>query len=485
MIAFRVVFFIIGALISIMALAMLVPLCMELFLYQTGHWQGFAISAFLTGLAGTLLVLSNRTEGKMELHVREAFLLTAGSWVLTSFFTGLPFYWSSLPLSFLDCWFESVSSLTTTGATVLVHVEHVPKGILLWRSLLQWLGGTGIIVMAMSILPVLRIGGMQLFRPEISSDHSEKILPRLSQNASAILSIYFIFTLTCTILLHLAGMKWFDAVCHAMCTVSTGGLTTKDLSIGSFHSLSIELILMVFMIIGGTAFTLFVKLWRRNFKAVWQDKQLRAYLGLIGVASLLGAFWLNLHQGIDFLNSLRHASFAVVSVLTSTGYATEDYVSWGSFPLVLFFLLSLIGGCTGSTSGGIKIFRFQVLLAVALSHMRQLRRSHGVYLPMYQSQKISDNISTSVFTFITLYAFCLILLAGGLSICGLDFITSLSGAASSLGNLGPGLSAMIGPLGSYADLGIGPKCILMFGMILGRLELLAILVLFMPSFWRD
>jgi trk system potassium uptake protein TrkH len=483
-IAFRAVFYLIGILLSIISGAMLIPLSVELFVYRTGGWRGFAISAFITGLVGTLLVLSNRYEGKTELRVREAFLLTAASWVATSFFAGLPFFWSTLSLGFHDCWFESVSALTTTGSTVLAHLDRVPRGILLWRALLQWLGGTGIIVMAMTILPILRIGGMQLFRNEFS-DRSEKILPRLSQIASAILSIYLGFTLICAILLHFAGMKWFDAICHAMGTVSTGGLSTKDLSIGAYHSFSIELILMVFMLIGGTTFILFVKLWHRNFKAVWKDSQVRAYLSTIAIASLLATFWLMIHQDADFLTGLRHASFAVISVITSTGYCTEDYALWGAFPLVLFFLLSLIGGCTGSTSGGIKIFRFQVLVAVALSHMRQLRRSHGVYLPTYQGQKISENISTSVFTFITLYAFCLMMLAGGLSICGLDFITSLTGAASALGNLGPGLGPLIGPLGTFASLEIAPKCLLMFGMILGRLELLAILILFMPSFWRD
>lgn len=483
-IAFRAVFFLIGVLLSIIAIAMLIPLSVELFVYQTSGWKGFALSAFVTGLVGTLLALSNRSEGKTELRVREAFLLTAASWISTSLFAGLPFYWSSLSLHFLDCWFESVSSLTTTGASVLSHLYKVPKGILLWRALLQWLGGTGIIVMAMTILPILRIGGMHLFRSEFS-DRSEKILPRVSQIASAILSIYFLFTLTCALLLHLAGMKWFDAICHAMATVSTAGVSTHDLSISSFQSFSIELILMIFMIVGGTTFILFVKLWHRNYKAVWQDSQLRAYFAIIGVASLFISLWLWGNQGMDLISSVRHATFAVISVITSTGYITQDYTTWGSFPLVLFFLLSLVGGCTGSTSGGIKILRFQVLGTVALSHLRQLRRPHGIYLPTYQSQKISENISTSVFTFITLYAFCLIILAGGLSIFGLDFATSISGAASALGNLGPGLSPIIGPSGTFADLDTAPKCLLMFGMLVGRLELLTVLVLFMPSFWRD
>jgi trk system potassium uptake protein TrkH len=280
-------------------------------------------------------------------------------------------------------------------------------------------------------------------------------------------------------------MTWFDAICHAMGTVSTGGLSTKDMSIRAYNSLFIELILMVFMIIGGTTFILFIKLWHRNFRAVWQDSQLRTYLGVIGIASLLGAIWLWINQGHQVGMSLRYATFAAVSVITSTGYITDDYTLWGSFPLVLFFILSLIGGCTGSTTGGIKILRFQVLFSVALSHLRQLRRPHGIYLPTYQSQKITENIATSVFTFITLYALCLILISGGLSFFGLDFVTSLSGAAATLGNVGPGLGSTIGPGGSYASLATGPKSLLMFGMILGRLELLTILVLFMPSFWKD
>ena len=484
MIAFRAVFFLIGSLLTILAFTMVIPLGVELLIFKTRQWQGFAISAFITGLVGTLLALSSRSGGKIELRVREAFVLTAASWVCTSLFAALPFFWSSLSLDYLDSWFESVSSLTTTGATVLYRLEKVPKGILLWRALLQWLGGTGIIVMAMTVLPILRIGGMQLFRSEFS-DRSEKILPRVSQIATAILSIYLFFTVSCGLLLYLAGMGWFDAVCHAMATVSTGGLSTKDMSIFSFHSIAIELILIFYMVIGGTTFILFVKLWHGNYRAVWQDSQLRAYLGLIGIASLSGALWLWAKQDMGFLTGLRHSAFAVVSVITSTGYITEDYSSWGPFPFVLFFLLSLTGGCTGSTSGGMKILRFQVLIAVAMAHLHQLRRPHGIYLPTYQSQKISENISTSVFTFITLYGFCIILLAGGLSILGLDFVTSLSGAASALGNLGPGLGQMIGPSGTYADLESGPKALLMFGMVLGRLELLTILVLFMPSFWKD
>jgi trk system potassium uptake protein TrkH len=483
-IAFRAVLYLIGILLSIIAVAMTIPLAVELFVYDTSHWHGFAVAAFATGLAGTMLALSNRLDGKIELKLREAFVLTAASWIFTSLFAALPFFWSTLSLTFLDSWFESVSALTTTGASVLSNLDKIPRGIILWRALLQWLGGTGIIVMAMTILPILRIGGMQLFRSEFS-DRSEKILPRVSQIASAILSIYFFFTFSCAVLLYMAGMSWFDAICHAMATVSTGGLSTKDMSIGAYNSLSIELILILFMVIGGTTFILFVKLWHKNYKAVWQDSQLRTYLAVIGIASLFSTLWLWKTHQIDFLTGLRQATFAVVSVITSTGYTTHDYTAWGSFPLILFFLLSLVGGCSGSTAGGMKILRLQVLIAVAISHLRQLRRPHGIYLPTYQLQKISDNISTSVFTFITLYGFCIIFLASGLSILGLDFMTSLSGAASALGNLGPGLGELIGPAGSYIGLTDGSKYILMFGMFLGRLELLTILVLFMPSFWKD
>jgi trk system potassium uptake protein TrkH len=485
MIDFRSVFFLIGILLSGIAATMLIPLFVELFIYKTDEWQGFAAAIFICGFVGSALALANRPQGKIVLGMREAFLMTSLSWIASSVFAGLPFYCSDLGFSFVNSCFESVSALTTTGGTIMVNLDTSPKGILLWRALLQWLGGTGIIVMAMTILPTLRIGGMQLFRSEFS-DRSEKILPRVSQIASAILVTYVVFTLVCAFLLYFAGMSTFDAICYAMATISTGGLSTHDSSISFFNSPLIEMILIVFMIIGGSTLILYVKLWHGDTKSIQRDSQLRTYLGVIFIVSCVVTAW---SYGINenhFIPSLRHSIFTVVSVITSTGFTSSDYNLLGNFPRMLLFILSVVGGCTGSTTGGIKIFRFQVLFALALAHLRQLRRPHGIYLPTYQRQKISESIATSVFTFITLYCLCLVILACGLASFGLDFSTSLSGAAATLGNVGLGLENGAANLSnSYASLSDGPKIIMMFGMILGRLELLTILVLLIPSFWRD
>ena len=484
MIDFRCVFFLSGILLSGLALTMFIPLLAELIFYHANNSLGFITSIFICGFFGSALALANRPQAKIVLGMREAFLMTAFSWIVLSLFAGLPFYCIDAKFSFINAWFESVSSLTTTGATVLTDLDRTSKGLLLWRALLQWLGGTGIVVMAMTIFPTLRIGGMQLFRSEFS-DRSEKILPRLSQIVTGILSIYILFTAVCGFLLWWVGMSVFDAICHAMSTVSTGGLSTKDASIGFYDNPLIEIIIMVFMILGGSTLILYIKLWNGDAKALRRDSQLKAYLGVLLVASLIVTFWQWLINNFNFITSLRRGTFITISTITTTGFITSDYGQWGAFYGTFFFILGMIGGCTGSTTGGIKIFRFQVLFALTKSHLLQLRRPHGVYVPTYQDYKISDAVAFSVFTFITLYCFCLVLLALALSGMGLDFVTSLSGSAACLSNTGLGLGKLIGPHTSFETLADGPKLVMMVGMILGRLELLTILVLFMPSFWRD
>lgn len=471
-------------LLCTIAVGMLIPLGVEFFIYEGAGWRAFALSSFVTGLIGSLLALSNYVPGRLELRVREAFILTSACWLITPLFAGLPFYWSDLSIGFIDACFEGASSLTTTGATTLTNLQNVPKGVLLWRALLQWLGGTGIIVMAMTVLPILRIGGMQLFRSEFS-DRSEKILPRVSQIAAAIIWTYVVFTVVCMALLYLAGMNFFDAICHSMATVSTGGLSTHDASVAIFKNPNIHIILIIFMIIGGSPFILFIRMWHGNPRAIFTDSQFRTYLGALLLSSIVLTVWHWSMNGGGVLKGFRESAFMVVSTMTSTGFTLTDYTLWGNFPVLLAFVLGIVGGCTGSTSGGIKIFRFQVLASTARTHLRQLRRPHGVYLSTYQTQKISDAVILSVFTLVTLYGFSLIVIACGLSMFGLDFITCISGAAATLSNLGPGLGDIIGPAGSYASLGSGPKILLMFGMVLGRLELLTIFVLFMPSFWKD
>ena len=408
MIDFRCVFFLSGILLSGLALTMFIPLLAELIFYHANNSLGFITSIFICGFFGSALALANRPQAKIVLGMREAFLMTAFSWIVLSLFAGLPFYCIDAKFSFINAWFESVSSLTTTGATVLTDLDRTSKGLLLWRALLQWLGGTGIVVMAMTIFPTLRIGGMQLFRSEFS-DRSEKILPRLSQIVTGILSIYILFTAVCGFLLWWVGMSVFDAICHAMSTVSTGGLSTKDASIGFYDNPLIEIIIMVFMILGGSTLILYIKLWNGDAKALRRDSQLKAYLGVLLVASLIVTFWQWLINNFNFITSLRRGTFITISTITTTGFITSDYGQWGAFYGTFFFILGMIGGCTGSTTGGIKIFRFQVLFALTKSHLLQLRRPHGVYVPTYQDYKISDAVAFSVFTFITLYCFCLVL----------------------------------------------------------------------------
>ncbi len=481
--SFRAILFVIGILLSGLAATMCIPLFVDAFIYGTRDWYSFLMGMCVTGFFGSAMALANRPEGKIQLGTREAFIMTTLIWIMMCLFAALPIYWSRLNISFIDSCFEAVSALTTTGSTVLVGLDRMPKGLLLWRSILQWLGGVGIVVMAMTIFPALRIGGMQLFRSEFS-DRSEKILPRVSQIASAILFTYVFFSVICFLMLLLAGMSTFDAICHAMTSISTGGLSTHDASIAAFNSPLIEAILCFFMFIGGSALILYVRLWNGDWKAI-RDSQLRVYAGFTLCSIIVLTFWYYCTQNQPFLTSFRYCSFSVISVITSTGYTLSDYSLWGSFASLLFFMLSFSGGCTGSTTGGIKIFRFQVLYQLAKSHLHQLRRPYGVYVPMYQNHKITEAVAFSVFTFLVLYCVSLAVISSALSAMGLDFLTSLSGAAASLGNVGPGLGSIVGPGTTFASINSGSKAIMMFGMILGRLELLTVLVLFMPSFWRD
>lgn len=480
---YRTVFYLIGVLLSILAIAMLIPSAVELIIYRERDWQEFALGALITGSLGSLLALSNHSRDPMELRVAEVFLLTSLCWMTSSLFAALPIYWSSLDLDFLDSWFEVVSALTTTGSTIITNLDQAPKGVLLWRALLQWLGGTGIVLMAITILPILRIGGMQLFRSEFS-DRSEKILPRVSQIGTAIISMYVFFSICCFIAFLLAGMPAFDAICHAMSTVSTGGLSTHDASIGFYNSYAIEIITMVFMILGGIPFILYFRVWQGQLNSLLKDSQVRLYLSTIIVISSAMVLWNFYHTHLTWLESIRHSTFTVVSIISSTGFTTTDYVLWGAFPSLLITILSAMGGCTGSTSGGIKVFRIQILAILALSHLRHLRRPHGVFLAIFNGKKIPETVAASVFTFVTLYFFVIFCLALSLSLCGLDFTNSLSAAIASLGNTGPGITDLLGPNGTFAPLSKAAKGLIMFAMILGRLEILTVFVLFMPSFWR-
>jgi len=481
LIDFRPILFIIGILMSTLALAMCLPAVADAAV-KNPDWEVFALAAAFTLLIGVMLMLTARSRAR-NLNQRQAFILTALSWTIIPAFGALPFTFSELELSYTDAFFEAMSGITTTGSTVLTGLDFAPPGILIWRALLQWLGGIGIIAMAIAILPMLQVGGMQLFRME-SSDSSDKVLPRAAQLITYIGFIYLGMTMMCALSYWLAGMRGFDAVAHAMTTIATGGFSTSDQSIGHFASASIDTIAVVFMLLGSLPFVLYLRALRGNPGSLWRDSQVHWFLAIVLVAVSAMAFHLSLNNGFGLREAFRLASFNVVSIITGTGYATTDFGLWGTFGLTLLFFMMFVGGCAGSTTCGIKVFRFQVLYATAVTQIRRLLEPHGVFISYYNGKPIPYSVGDSVMSFFFLYALCFAVIAIGLGMIGLDFLTAMSGAATAISNVGPGLGDVIGPAGTFASLPDSAKWLLSLGMLLGRLELFTILVMLAPAFWR-
>jgi trk system potassium uptake protein TrkH len=479
---FRPILFLIGLLLSTLALAMCLPAIADA---AVGHpdWSVFATAAAFTLLIGVMLSLTARSKVR-NINVRQAFVLTALSWTVIPAFGALPFIFADLRLTYTDAFFEAMSGLTTTGSTVLAGLDAVPPGILLWRALLQWLGGIGIIGMAIVILPMLQVGGMQLFRME-SSDSSDKVLPRATQLITYIGFVYLGMTMLCALFYWMAGMRGFDAVAHAMTTIATGGFSTHDRSIGFYTSGTVDAIAVIFMLLGSLPFVLYLRAIRGNARALWRDSQVRWFLTIAAIAVAAVTADLYVDEGYDLRNAVRYAAFNVVSVLTGTGYATTDFDAWGTFAVILLFFLMFVGGCAGSTTCGIKVFRFQVLYATAVTQIRRLLEPHGVFISYYNGKPIPYSVGDSVMGFFFLYALCFAAIAIGLGFLGLDFVTAASGAATAISNVGPGLGAIIGPSGNFAELPDAAKWLLSLGMLLGRLELFTVLVMLAPSFWRN
>ena len=477
----RPVLFINGILLLILAAAMGVPLLVDL-AADGGEWIAFLFSAMLTAFTGATLALANQIDDVSQLHIREAFLLTVSSWVLTGLFGSLPFLFSSLHLSIVDGVFESISGLTTTGATILTGLDNAPRSILMWRALLQWLGGMGVIATALVILPVLHIGGMQMFRME-NSDKTDKAMPRISQMAWAVLGVYLLLTAVLGIGLLAAGMTPLEAVCHAMSAISTGGFSTSDASLGHFSDAA-RWVCVVGMLIGGGGFSLYISPWRGGKWTILSDSQIRWYLLTIVFFSLLMTFWNWAVRDMGAYDALSQSTLNVVSVLTTSGFHSHDYNSWGGFAQVAFFCLAFVGGCTGSTAGGIKVFRYEVLFAMAAVHVRRLLHPNGVFMVDFNKLKVSDDVVRSVLGFMMLYFFSFAVLSVALTVTGLDAISGLSGAASAMGNVGPGLGGLIGPAGTYQHIPGAAKWLLALGMVLGRLEVVPMFVLLTPVFWR-
>ena len=482
MIDFRPIWMIAGLFLQIIGLGMLLPVGVDLAVGNP-DWQIFALISGIVLFIGSSLFISNRGDFD-EISVQQAFLLTIVSWVFLPAFGALPFVFSELSLSYTDAFFEAMSGISTTGSTVITGLDTAPPGILLWRSLLQWFGGVGIIVMAVAILPLLQIGGMQLFKIE-SFDVSDKLLPRTAQLSSALSLLYLALTIICAVMLWLAGMTPFEAINHSFTTIATGGFSTSDGSVGHFNSALIDYTVTIFMIVGSLPFLLYLRVLRGQHNGFLNDSQVRWFLALLFTLIVLMTIWLWSNNIYDFEQAFRYTVFNVTSILTGTGYATTDYSKWGAMPVMLFFFIMFIGGCAGSTSCGIKIFRFQILLSMCAAHFKKILRPNGVFIPRYNGGPIDDSVMGSVLSYLFLFVLSFIVLAFCLSLTGLDFITAVSGAGTAMANVGPALGPIIGPSGTFQELPDTAKWLLTFGMLLGRLELYAVLVLFSPKFWAN
>ena len=476
---YKTVFFTLGILQIILGIFMLIPIIAQFFYNEID--SSFLSASIVTIIFGTLFFLSNLDHDK-KLNLQQAFLVTALSWLSIAIFSSLPFIFSNTNFSITNAFFESMSGITTTGSTIISNLESMPKGILLWRAILQWLGGIGIIVMAITLMPIMNVGGMQLFKIS-NNDSSEKILPKSKEIALRLIFIYLILTLFCAISYKILGMNIFDSLTHAMTTIATGGFSNYNDSIGFFNSISIEISAMVFIILGSLPFIVYIKFLNGNKKIFLNDIQIRTFIKIIIISIILLAIYLALSQSNTF--NLRSIFFNVISILTGTGYVNAQFDSWGGFPIVLFLLLMFIGGCAGSTTCGIKIFRIQILYSFISNQLKKIIYPKGVFILKYDQNPVDNKFISSVISFIYLYFMIFFAITALLSLTGLDFITAISGAATSISNVGPGLGSIIGPNGNFSSLPDISKWILTLGMILGRLELFAILVLFLPSFWRN
>lgn len=479
---FRPIVLVIGILLATLGCTMMLPAIVELMLFGS-EWLVFFASSVFTLFVGISMALMSWGHTS-DLSIKQAFVLTTMAWVALVAFAALPLALGSLDLSYTDAFFEAMSGLTTTGSTVISGLDHAPPGLLLWRALLQWLGGIGIIIMAIAVLPMLQVGGLQLFRVE-AFDTSEKILPRATQISGSLSLIYVALTVVCVIGYYVAGMRLFDAVAHALTTIATGGFSPYDASLGHFDNPLIEMVSIVFMILGSIPFLLYIKFAFSDRVALFRDRQVQVFLGCL--AAFIVLIWSYQFFTLDEnpATALRHATFNVVSIMTGTGYVSTDYTVWGPFAVAFFFFLMFIGGCAGSTSCGIKIFRFQVMVANIRSYLARIVYPNGVFVPRYEGRALADNVSAAVMSYFFLFMLCFALTAFALNLIGLDDTTALSAAASAIANVGPGLGPIVGPAGNFAALPDSAKWVLSFAMLLGRLELFTVLVMLSPGFWRS
>ena len=478
---FRPILNILGLLLCIESIALLIPMIFD-YINNNEDWKQFFFISCLTFFIGLVLYVGFKNE-KLKINLRQAFLLTILSWLVIALFGSLPFMYSSSSLNFTNAFFESVSGITTTGSTVISNLDSLSEGILIWRSLLQWFGGIGIIVLAVAILPTLQIGGMQLLHME-HDDPYEKTLPKINKFIFEIIFLYFGLTILCLFSYYFNGMNGFDSLIHSMTTISTGGFSNKSLSFGYFDSQALESISILFMILGSLPFVIFIKFIHGQKNSLFKDDQIRLFIFLLVSIVLISCFWVKHYLNIEWSSALRLTTFNITSILTGTGYTSTNYNNWGGFGLIIILMIMFIGGCAGSTTGGIKIFRFQILFRGVRLQIKKLTQPHAVFLMKFNKKTVTENTYTSIISFFFIYILLFILSSVILSFLGLDFLTALSASASAISNVGPGVGEIIGPNGNYSGINEIGKWVLAFTMLIGRLEIFTILVLFSKNFWK-
>jgi trk system potassium uptake protein TrkH len=475
--------YVVGMVLTVIGVLMLIPAAVD-FVIDNPDWKVFAASSALTVFVGMALVLANRSRD-LVISRRQGFVLTTALWLFGATACALPLMLSEPGLSFTDGFFEAMAGLTTTGSTVITGLDTLPPGILLWRGLIQGVGGVGFIVVGLAMLPFLRVGGMQLFRMESSEKEEEKPLPQARRFALALLLVYLLLVGSCAILLDLAGMSHLEAAVHSFTAVSTGGFSTSDASVGHFDSPAIHWICVVYMTAGSLPLLLFVQALQRKPMPLLRDVQVRSFLMFLGATIAIVASWLVIDRGFGVFEAMTLAAFNVTSVISTTGFATADYTQWGPLPLMIFFFLMFAGGCTGSTAGGLKMFRFNLFILALRAYVKRLIFPHARVAATFNGRPVTDDVVSGVLLFVMLYLLTTAIAALLLAAMGLDLVTSISGAVTAIGNVGPGLGDIIGPAGNFKSLPDGAKWVLSITMMLGRLELFTALTLLTPGFWRD
>ena len=478
----RPIVYVIGLVVAFLGATMLVPVAVDL-VYGSDDWAVFLTSAVISIVVGGSMAIATANTSGHGLTIQQMFLLTTLIWIALPVFGALPFMLGEIEARPVDALFEAMSGLTTTGSTVFSGLEDMPEGLLIWRSMLQWFGGVGIIVVAMVFLPELRIGGMQVFRSE-AFDTGGKVLPRAVEIAGRIIWIYVGLTTLNALAYMFVGLGPFDAINHAFTTIATGGFSTRDASFGAFQGAP-EYVAAVFMILGSLPFVRYIQIIQGTARPIFVDPQIRAFLGVVVVVTLAMTTYRMANSGDGLEEGFREGIFNVTSILSGTGYASTDYQLWGAFPVVTFFFLGLIGGCAGSTACSVKIFRYQLLFAAVKAQIRAIHSPHGVFTPRYAGRTVGEDVLSSVMAFFVMFVVSLGLLSVALSLTGLDMTTAVSGAATALANVGPGLGDTIGPAGNFGSLNDTAKWLLTAAMLVGRLEVLSVYVLFTLRFWRD